>query len=265
MKTIAITSGKGGVGKSTIVANLAFALSEMGKRVMVLDADLGLGNIDVLFDLRPKYTLEHVIKGERGLKEIILEGPKGIKVIPAPSGVEEMAALNQQQRLLLIEEFRSVADGVEILLIDTAPGISSNVIFFNLAASKVMVVVSPDPCSMVDSYALMKVMALSHSKRLFDLLVNNVRDEREASRIYERLDTLASHFLGATINYFGYVPSDPKVPMASRRKRLVVEAFPESKASSCLFEIARKISEMPERELSPEMVFFSEERSWERP
>lgn len=263
MKTIAITSGKGGVGKSTITANLALALAQMGKKVMVLDADLGLGNIDVLFDLRPQYTLEHVVKGERTLREIVLEGPRGIAVIPAPSGVEEMVALDEGQRLLLLEEFRSVTEGVDVFLIDTAPGISSNVIFFNLAASQVIVVVSPDPCSLIDSYALMKVMALSHSKRHFGILVNSTRDEREAQRIYERLDTLASRFLGATLDYVGHIPADPKVGLSARQKRLFLEAYPDSKASRALLQIAQRVSEAT-LETPSEMVFFVEVKAWDR-
>lgn len=264
MKTIAITSGKGGVGKSTITANLALALAKLGKRVMVLDADLGLGNIDVLYDLRPTYTLEHVVKGEKALEEILLEGPMGIRVIPAPSGVEEMVALRDEERLMLLEGFRRVTEGVDIFLIDTAPGISSNVIFFNLAASQVVVVVSPDPCSLVDSYALIKVMALGHSKRRLGILVNGSRDEREARRIFERLDTLASRFLGATLDYVGQIPQDPKVVLSGRRKQLFLEAYPDTKASQSLMGIAHRIAEDPTGRMGPEMVFFVEVKTWDR-
>lgn len=245
MISCAVTSGKGGVGKTTIVANLACLLGRMGKRVLVLDADLGLGNLDVLFGLRPSYTLEHVLTGQRRLKEIVLKGPAGVEVIPAPSGVEEVSSLSRDQRLMLLEQFEEVLEGVDVLLIDTAPGISSNVVFFNLAASEVLVVVCPEPCSMVDSYALMKVLALNHSKRDFRVLVNNARDALEGKRVFERLDELASRFLGATLDWMGLIPNDPKVLMASKQRRLFVEAYPESKASVALEGVARRVLKLP--------------------
>lgn len=245
MRSVAITSGKGGVGKTSIVANLAYAICEMGKRVMILDADLGLGNVDVLMGLNVKYSLEHVLRGEKRMEEIVVEGPGGVKVIPAASGVEELTALDKGQRLLLMEQFSAIMEGVDVFFIDTAPGISSNVIFFNLAASEVIVVVSPDPSSLVDAYALVKVLALRHSKRAFHILVNNVADRHEAELIFERFDAVSSRFLGVTLDYLGYVLNDDHLPRAARSKRMVMEAYPFSKASICFSRLAKKVCQFP--------------------
>ena len=245
MRSIAITSGKGGVGKTSIVANLAYALCEMGKRVMILDADLGLGNVDVLMGLNIRYSLEHVLRGEKRVEEIVVEGPGGVKVIPAASGVEELTALDREQRLVLMDQFNALMEGVDVFFIDTAPGISSNVIFFNLAASEVIVVVSPDPSSLVDAYALVKVLSMRHSKREFHLLVNNVADRQEAERIFERFDAVSSRFLGVTLDYLGYVLNDHHLPRAARSKRMVMEAYPFSKASLCFSRLAKKVCQFP--------------------
>jgi len=218
VRSIAITSGKGGVGKTSIVANLAYALCEMGKRVMILDADLGLGNVDVLMGLNIRYSLEHVLRGEKRVEEIVVEGPGGVKVIPAASGVEELTALDREQRLVLMDQFNALMEGVDVFFIDTAPGISSNVIFFNLAASEVIVVVSPDPSSLVG---------------------------QEAERIFERFDAVSSRFLRVTLDYLGYVLNDHHLPRAARSKRMVMEAYPFSKASLCFSRLAKKVCQFP--------------------
>ncbi len=256
MRSIAITSGKGGVGKSTVVANLAYLMAKMGKRVMILDADLGLGNIDILYDLKPSLTLKDVIDGKTSIEEIILSGPLGIKVIPAPSGVEEMVNLHISQKRFLLEQVQRVIKDVDILLIDTAPGITSNVIFFNLAASQIFLIVSPDPCSLIDGYALMKVLALNHHKHQFNLIVNHAKTETEAKSIYERLEMMVSRFLKGTLFYIGHIPFDQRVSMASRKKKLFVELYPDSEATRSLTEITKKVFFLPEVDLKSEIVFF---------
>jgi flagellar biosynthesis protein FlhG len=256
MRSIAITSGKGGVGKSTVVANLAYLMAKMGKRVMILDADLGLGNIDILYDLKPSLTLKDVIDGKTSIEKIILSGPLGIKVIPAPSGVEEMINLHIGQKRLLLEQVQKVIKHVDIFLIDTAPGISSNVIFFNLAASEIFLIVSPDPCSLIDGYALMKVLALNHHKHHFNLIVNHTKGENEAKDIYERLEMMVSRFLKGTLSYMGYIPFDPKITLASRKKKLFVEVYPDSEATHSLMEITKRVFLLPEVDLKSEITFF---------
>ncbi|MDH4187246.1 MAG: AAA family ATPase, partial [Nitrospira sp.] len=162
---ITVTSGKGGVGKTNVVANLAVALAQAGKQVLVLDADLGLGNIDVLLGLVPRYTLEHVLAGSHHLSDIVIQGPAGIHVLPASSGLPQLTSLNDEQQLLLQSELEDVAKTVDVLLIDTGAGIASNVTYFAAAAQETVIVVSPEPTSLTDAYALIKVLWRQHRER----------------------------------------------------------------------------------------------------
>ena len=179
-RVIAVTSGKGGVGKTNVVANLAVGLARAGKRVLVLDADLGLGNIDVLLGLVPRYTLEHVLCGSHHLSDIIIQGPAGIQVLPAGSGLPQLTSLTDSQQLILQTELEHVTDTVEVLLIDTGAGVSPNVTYFASAAQETIVVISPEPTSLTDAYALMKVLCRQHRERRFKVLVNMVKSQREA-------------------------------------------------------------------------------------
>ena len=179
---ITVTSGKGGVGKTNVVANLAVALSRAGKEVLVLDADLGLGNIDVLLGLVPRYTLEHVLAGSHHLSDIVIPGPAGIQVLPASSGLPQLTSLSDAQQLLLQSELEEVAKTVDVLLIDTGAGISPNVTYFASAAQETVVVISPEPTSLTDAYALIKVLCRQHRERRFKVLVNMVKSQRDATQ-----------------------------------------------------------------------------------
>ena len=201
-RVIAITSGKGGVGKTNIVANLGFALSKLGKKVVILDADLGLGNLDVLLGLAPKYNLSHVISGLKSFEEITLEGPGNMLILPASSGIQEMTRLTKDQKIRILTELDKFLEPVNILLVDTAAGISSNVMYFNSTAQEIIVVVSPEPTSITDSYALMKVLSVKYSARHFKLLVNNVSDNQEAREVFRQLRMVTDRFLDITIEYF---------------------------------------------------------------
>ncbi len=161
-KVVAITSGKGGVGKTNIVANLAVALSRMGRRVLIFDADLGLGNLDVLLGLAPRFNIGHVLRGEKELDEIIIKGPSGIEILPAASGIEELTTLTTQQKMDLFTKMEGLNGKVDVMLIDTAAGISHNVLFFNIASHEILVVASTEPTSLIDAYALMKVLHLRY-------------------------------------------------------------------------------------------------------
>jgi flagellar biosynthesis protein FlhG len=158
-RVISITSGKGGVGKTNVVANLAFAFTRMGRKVLVLDADLGLANIDILLGLTPQYTIEHFLRGEKSLSEIMTKGPGGMSILPASSGVYELVNLNEAEKLFLLNEVDLIADQIDLLLIDTGAGISSNVLYFNTAAQESIVIATPEPTSITDAYALIKVLA----------------------------------------------------------------------------------------------------------
>ncbi len=240
-RVIAITSGKGGVGKTNIVANLGFALSNMGQRVLILDADLGLGNLDVLLGIAPKYNISHVIRGERGLGEILEEGPGKMKILPASSGIQELTQLTNEQKVNFLTELDRLLDDMDILLIDTAAGISPNVMDFNVTAHEIIVVVSPEPTSITDAYALMKVLSLKYAEKSCKLLVNMVSSPKEGQDVFRQLGLVTDRFLDIHIDYLGCVLYDDKVTKGVKHQRLVSELFPDAKVSRCFSDLARRI------------------------
>lgn len=242
-RVIAITSGKGGVGKSNIVANLGFVLSQSGKKVLILDADLGLGNLDVLLGLTPKYNLSHAITGAKTISEIVIEGPGKVKILPAPSGIQELSDLSDEQKTRMLTALDLLIDSVDVFLIDTGAGISSNVMHFNSSAPEIMVVVSPEPTSITDAYALMKVLSLDYSRKQFKLVVNLARSSKEATEVYRQLELVADRFLDIEIEYMGYVLIDENVKRGVRLQKTVSEIYPDTKASRCFVSLAKKIVE----------------------
>lgn len=244
-RVIAITSGKGGVGKTNIVANLGFALSQMGTRVLILDADLGLGNLDILLGITPKYNLSHVVNGERIISEVTVDGPGGMLILPAASGIQEVTHLTHDQRNHLLNELQLFTKTIDVMLIDTAAGVSSNVMYFNTAADEVMVVVSPEPTSMTDAYALMKILSLKYGSRQFKLLVNIAADKDEAYEVFRQLKMVSNRFLDISIDYLGYILHDKNVPRCVRHQKVICELFPETEASQCFYALARKLYNSP--------------------
>ena len=247
-RVIAVTSGKGGVGKTNIVGNLAIAFTRLGKKVLVLDADLGLANIDIIFGVHPLYNIGHVLSGEKELSEIIVEGPEGIKIIPAGSGFIDLAHLTEGQKLNLLSEFDELDDILDIFLIDTGAGISSNVIYFNLAADECIIVATSEPTSVTDAYAMMKVMVKHHGTRYFKLLVNMVKNAGEAKLVHLNLSQVSDRFLnGVMIDYVGYIPSDDLVKIAVQNRRTFMDLYPTAALSKKVEQIAISILEAPRR------------------
>jgi len=244
-RVIAVTSGKGGVGKTNIVANLAYTLTRLGKRVLVFDADLGLGNMDVLLGKAPRYNLSHVIKGEKNIDEITVAGPGGMLILPASSGVQHMTELTPAQRVRILSALDTLMQGIDVLLIDTAAGISSNVMYFNVTAQEVIVVVTPEPTAITDAYALMKVMSLKYAEKKFNLIVNMVSGEAEARDVHRQLSMVSKRFLDISIDYLGHIPKDGDLTRCVRGQKLVTEQRPGAAASASISTIARSLDAMP--------------------
>ncbi len=242
VRVIAVTSGKGGVGKTNVVANLAFGLSAQNKKVLIFDADTGLGNIDILLGIVPKYTLNHVLKREKDIKEVIINFQDGIKVLPAASGIQQLTNLNRDQRLIISEEFDALAKDYDIILLDTGAGISSNVTFFCSAAHEILVVATPEPTALTDAYALIKVLFQNHNQKQFKLLVNLAKSDKEAINVYKQLSSVLHRFLPLiSLDYIGTVLYDENVLKSVRMQKPVVDCYPYSKASKGFFEMAEKI------------------------
>ena len=243
IRVISVTSGKGGVGKSNVVSNLAIALSAQGKKVLLIDADLGLGNLDVLLGLSPVYNLNHVLNGDKGIIDILIDGPAGIKIIPAGTGVQELTSLGQHEKLKLLDELDMLEEQFDILIIDTEAGISENVTYFTVAAQEIFVVVTPEPTSITDAYALIKLLATRYSEHHFKVLVNMAKDSEDALEVFRKLANVAGRFLDISLDYLGCVVKDEKVVDAVKRQKAVTELFPDSEAAQCFNTIAKRVIE----------------------
>ena len=239
-RTVTITSGKGGVGKSSIVSNMAYLLGTMNKSTYILDADLSLGNIDIMFGMFPKYNVKDLIEGRKAIGEIIVEGPCGIRVIPATSGVAELSDLSVDERNILFSSFQDLPDH-DFLLVDTSAGISSNVVSFNAISEDIFIVVTPDPASLTDSYAMIKVLNKKTGRKDFNILVNMVKDEREALDIFRNILTVTDRFLDVYLNLCGFLPTDTNINLATRKQRLWVERFPDSLSTRELQKICERL------------------------
>ncbi len=221
-RTIAVTSGKGGVGKTNFSTNLALLLAKTGQRVIVLDADLGLANLHVVLGVSPRYHLEHVMRGERTLKEILYNTPQGIQIIAGGSGIAELANLDDKQRQRFIDGLSELDDLADIILIDTGAGLSHNVLAFVLAVEEVIVVTTPEPTALADAYATIKVISRENPEAQLRLVVNMAANDAEAEATAERLRLVSKQFLNVDLDVLGYIPQDPSVPRAVRAQRPVV-------------------------------------------
>jgi len=240
-KTIAITSGKGGVGKTSLSVSLAIALARSGSSVTLLDADLGLANINVILGIIPKYNLYHVIKGKKKLKDIVIEVPEGIKIIAGASGFHQLANLESKQRTEFIEAIADL-ESDDYMVIDTGAGVSQNVLSFVMASDEVIVVTTPEPTAITDAYGIIKSIASQSSDKVIKLIVNRVESVSEGRRVAQRVINIAGQFLNVKVESLGFVFDDIYVPKSVRNQKPFIVGYPKSKASGCVSIISDRIS-----------------------
>jgi flagellar biosynthesis protein FlhG len=260
VKVIAVSGGKGGVGKTNVSLNTAIALAQVGKRVLVLDADLGLANVDVMLGLRVKRNISHVLSGECELDDIIIEGPAGIKIIPATSGTQSMVDLTPAEHAGLIRAFSEMQTEFDVLIVDTAAGISDMVLSFSRAAQDVMLVVCDEPTSITDCYALMKLLSRDHGVFKFKVVANMVRSQREGQQLFGKLTKVTDRFLDVALELVAIVPFDENIRNSVRKQKAIVEAFPNSPAAMAFKDLANRVCKWPiPHQPSGHLEFFIEQ------
>lgn len=239
-KIIAVTSGKGGVGKSSIVSNMAYLLAAMGKTTYIFDADLSLGNIDVMLGLVPKSNIRDLIEGGKHITDIVAEGPHGIRVIPATSGVYQFSSLSMEEKQILLSSFRDLPD-YDFLIVDTSAGLSSNVVYFNGISEDIFLVITPDPASITDSYAVIKALRSKTGQKNFNIIANLVKDETEGQEIFRKITSVTDRFLDVYLNLYGCIPADKNIGLATKRQKLWAEHFPQTSGTRALTRICDKL------------------------
>ena len=265
VQVIAVTGGKGGVGKTSVAVNLATALASRGKEVMLLDGDLGLANVDVFLGLTPRLTLADVLAGNCTLEEVVMDTPQGFKVVPAASGIAQLAELDAMTHLGLVRAFGDISARLDVMVVDTAPGIAGSVLQFSQAAQQVLVVICDEPASLTDAYALIKILSRDHGVKQFRVLVNQVRGRGMGQALFHRFERVVQRFLQVDLDYVGEVPEDPFLRRAIREQRPVVTAYPSCPASVALKTLALRADMWPVAEGPRGNVEFFVERLIRRP
>jgi flagellar biosynthesis protein FlhG len=241
VQVVAVSSGKGGVGKTSVSVNLSMAMAMSGKKVVLLDGDLGLANVDVMLGLQPSYNMANVLAGECTLDETLIETAHGLCVVPASSGKRHMAELSPLQHAGIVQAFSELRRPLDVLVVDTAAGIADSVITLSQASQQLIVVVTQDPSSITDAYALIKVLNKGHGVNRVQILANMVANEAEAHEIFQSLRRVAERFLDVTLSYIGSVPHDEWLRRAVRRQRAVVDVYPNCPSSAAFQTLAKKV------------------------
>jgi flagellar biosynthesis protein FlhG len=245
LRVVGVTSGKGGVGKTNLTANLAVLAAQSGLRVLIIDADLGLANVEILYGLSPRYHLGHLLDASVSLDQVLVRGPHGIRVLPAGSGIQTLTRLDDAQKLHLVAALDPLEDSFDLVIIDSGAGIGDNVLFFVGAAQQALLVVSPEPTSMTDAYAAVKVLSQQGGVRIFDVVVNQVPTELAARDIFQRLVRVTDRFLDTRVRFLGHVPRDENVHRAVMAQKPLVDLFPHSPASRAMAAIAARMLDEP--------------------
>ena len=245
VQVIAVTGGKGGVGKTSISVNLAAAMAAAGRRVVLLDGDLGLANVDVFLGLSPRYTLAHVLSGERTLEEILVTAPQGFQIVPAASGVADMANLDARTHLGLVQAFSQLTTQVDVMIVDTAAGIAHGVTQFSQAAQQVIVTICDDPASLTDAYALVKVLSRNHGVNRFRVVTNMSRAPGGGAELFQRFERVTARFLDVVLDFAGDIPEDEFLRRSIRAQRPVTQAYPASPAAQAFKKLAQRADTWP--------------------
>ncbi|MBN8554896.1 MAG: MinD/ParA family protein [Deltaproteobacteria bacterium] len=257
IKVISITSGKGGVGKTQVVANLALALKAKGQEVLIFDGDMGLANIDIIYNISPKYNLKHLMDGSKTIDEVIFNGPDNVKIIPAASGIQELTELTDQNKMALVDQIDQLEGKFDVVLIDTAAGISDNVMYLNSAAQSIFVVVTPEPTSITDAYALIKVMATRYGEKTFYIVTNQVRSDAEAKTIFNSLQNAADQFLDSVqLWHLHSFPYEEKVRQSIVKQQPMVKFDKDGAIAKSYKELAEKVVKLETNNQKGGMQFF---------
>lgn len=245
VQVIAVTGGKGGVGKTNVSINLSVSMAKNGRKVILMDADLGLANIDVLLGLSSKQNLFDVMAGKASLDDILLEGPSGVRILPASSGTQSMVSMSTMEHAGLIRAFSDIRYPLDTLIIDTAAGISDSVVSFVRAAQEILLVVCDEPSSITDAYALIKLMSRDYQINKFKVLANMTHSEQEGQLMFNKLATVSERFLDVTLQYVGQIPFDPQLRKSVKRQKVLVIDSPSSPAAMAYKRLAQKVMQWP--------------------
>jgi flagellar biosynthesis protein FlhG len=260
VRVIAITSGKGGVGKTNLSVNLGIVLAKTGRRVALLDADMGLANVDILLGSYPKFNLSHVLSGDKTLAEIMLYGPSGLRVIPGASGIQKMSELSSIEQATLIRAFSGIDQELDLLIVDTAAGLSASVVNFSRACQEIVIVVCDEPTSLTDAYAFIKVLNRDYGLSNFHVISNMVQTAQQGEELFQKLTKVTDYYLDVTLRFLGSVPYDDYLRKAVQKQSPVVIAFPGCKASIAIKKIAEKIDNLPLKAQAGNYIEFFIER-----
>lgn len=260
VRVFAVASGKGGVGKTNVAVNIGHCLSDRGHQVALLDADMGLANVDVLLGLQPAFNLSHVVSGERSLDEIMVTAPGGLKVVPASSGIQKMTELSSMEQAAIIRAFSEINDQIDVLIVDTAAGISSSVVTFARACQEVIVVVCDEPTSLTDAYAFIKLLTRDYGLYRFQILPNRVRNSQQGLALFSKLCKVTDRYLDVSLQYLGAVPEDEYLRKAVQKQSAVVRAYPGSPSSKAFRNIASKADSWPLTDCAHGQLEFFVER-----
>ena len=260
LRVIAVTSGKGGVGKTNISANLAALAARSGKRVLIIDADLGLANIDIIFGIKPMRHIGDLLLAGVSANDVLAQAAPNIHILPAGSGVQRLTELDRKDKLRLVAALDALEERFDLVIIDSGAGIGDNVLFFVGAAQEVVLVLSPEPTSLVDAYAVVKVLSQQAGIRNFAVVINPVVDEMPARDMFQKLSTVTGRFLTAKLRHLGYIPRDENVHRAVMAQRPVVDLFPMAPASRALVDVAERLFSEP----APQILEGGMKVMWQR-